>query len=152
MKTQQHGFSLLEVLITIVIVAIGLLGVAGMQVASIKLSTNADIRSQASAHVAQIYERISSNPSQASAYAVAFGASPSGPFQTQLQDWKQTLQTTLPSGDGEIVVTREPDCGGGIPTTVGSPCTLVTVNVRWDESRTKRTGGGDVTFTSFARF
>jgi type IV pilus assembly protein PilV len=154
MKTRQQGFTLLEVLITIVVVAIGLLGVAGMQVASIKLSTNADIRSRASAHVAQIYERISSNPSRAKEYELPKGAAPSGVFQTQLQQWKQTLQTTLPSGDGTIVVTEDAGCGGALPTASGSICWLVTVTVQWDESRTKRTDGSDgtVTFTSFARF
>jgi type IV pilus assembly protein PilV len=155
MRTKVQGFSLLEVLITIVVVAIGLLGVAGMQVASIKLAANADTRSKASAQVSQIYEQMISNRAGLANYAVGFGTTPSGTTteQTQLRLWKETLAAALPGGDGRIVVAAaDPSCGlAASAATVGFPCRNITVTVRWNESNTKRSGGGLVSFVSQTR-
>jgi type IV pilus assembly protein PilV len=56
----QHGFSLIEVLVAITILAVGLLGIAGLQVHSIRYNSGANIRS-VEAYVAQgVMEEITS--------------------------------------------------------------------------------------------
>lgn len=40
----QHGFTLLEILITVIVVAIGLLGLAGLQVTSLRYNHQAYLR------------------------------------------------------------------------------------------------------------
>ena len=150
----QDGFSLLEVLVTMVVVALGLLGVAGMQVASIKLADAADTRSRGATYVSEIVERMMSNPTNAAAYAVAIGAAPtgSGTAFNDLTAWKANL-LRLPSGDGSVTVAADATCDA-LGTGVRA-CRLVTVTVQWDESRAKRSAAGPspglVTFTSTAR-
>jgi type IV pilus assembly protein PilV len=153
---RQQGFSLLEVLVTMVVVALGLLGVAGMQVAAIKLSDAADSRSRGATYVSEIVERMMSNPTNANSYAIAMGGTVSGTDAAALDltAWKANLQK-LPSGDGSVAIADDPTCTAIAGGTGYRPCRLVTVTVQWDESRTKRatsgTNPGLVTFTSIAR-
>ena len=59
---KQHGFSLLEVLISMVIIAVGLLGLSGLQIASLKGTTNAHARNVANLLVMDLSERMRANP------------------------------------------------------------------------------------------
>ncbi|WP_163835133.1 type IV pilus modification protein PilV [Spartinivicinus ruber] len=60
--TNQQGIGLIEVLITILIIAIGLLGLAGMQAQSIKSTYQASQRSQAIWLAQELVERMRANP------------------------------------------------------------------------------------------
>ena len=59
---KQCGFSLLEVLISMVIIAVGLLGLSGLQIASLKGTTNAHARNVASLLVMDLSEHMRANP------------------------------------------------------------------------------------------
>lgn len=62
MKTnRQSGFSMIEVLVTMVILAIGLLGVAGLQIASVRNTQVAAQRSIATQQAYDIAERMRAN-------------------------------------------------------------------------------------------
>lgn len=62
MKTnRQNGFSMIEVLVTMVILAIGLLGVAGLQIASVRNTQVAAQRSIATQQAYDIAERMRAN-------------------------------------------------------------------------------------------
>ncbi len=62
MKTnRQHGFSMIEALVTMVILAIGLLGVAGLQIASVRNTQVAAQRSIATQQAYDMAERMRSN-------------------------------------------------------------------------------------------
>jgi type IV pilus assembly protein PilV len=152
---RNKGFSLLEVLITIVIVTIGLLGVAGMQIASIKLADVANTRTTGAVFVSEMFERMSGNTEGVAAipsvYDVAFGATSA---RTDVNAWKQNIAAALPSGDGSITVVNDPSCAE-LPATEVSflRCRLVTISVRWDDFRGKRgaTQSNLVTFSSTSR-
>lgn len=58
----QHGFTLLEVLVTIVIVSIGLLGLLGLQTVSLVNTQISAARSQASVAADNMADRIRANP------------------------------------------------------------------------------------------
>lgn len=73
------GFSLIEVLVALVVLTIGLLGMAGLQGYSITGSYNAHLRTQATALAQDIIDRMRANPAEAlgTSYDVDFGDAPS---------------------------------------------------------------------------
>ena len=148
----QRGFSLLEVMVTLVLVAIGLLGVAGMQVAAIRLADASDVRTKGTANIESIVERILTNPNNAAAYAVSLtGSVSSGPAVTDVTAWKADLARNLLNGLGSIAVANDTACATNAPRQ----CQLVTVTVRWTENRAQRKAGGAdpdiVEFTTVVR-
>lgn len=112
-STPQSGVSLIEILVTLVIVTLGLLGLVGMQSKLQTSEMEAYQRSQALLLLNDMASRLSSNRSNASAYAT--GAPVSAPLgagatcptavttlvQRDLREWCQSLQ-----GAGEIVGTN----------------------------------------------
>ncbi|RBP29195.1 type IV pilus assembly protein PilV [Marinobacter pelagius] len=58
---RASGFSLIEVLIAVVILAIGLLGVAAVQVVSLQQTNNSYLQTKANLHAQNIAERIRLN-------------------------------------------------------------------------------------------
>ncbi len=79
MKCIQRGFSMIEILITLVIIATALLGTAGMQLQAMKLAKSGDFRTQAVFLANDLAERMEGNEIAAVAgnYAVATASSPS---------------------------------------------------------------------------
>lgn len=67
----QHGFSLIEILVTLLIVAFGLLGLAGFATKSTALSVDAAQRARASALLNDMASRVANNKANAAAYASA---------------------------------------------------------------------------------
>ena len=62
--TKQKGFSLLEVLIATVIMAVGILGVAGLQVVSLQQNRSSLLRAEALLIGGDIIDRMRANPDQ----------------------------------------------------------------------------------------
>ena len=61
-QSKQVGFSLIEVLISILVMGVGLLGLAGLQVASMKGTSNAHSRTVANMLVMDLADRMRANP------------------------------------------------------------------------------------------
>jgi len=66
LNKKSHGFSLLEVLISVVILSIGLLGMAGIQLKGLSSNNSANIRTQATLLANDLAERMHANPLGAS--------------------------------------------------------------------------------------
>ncbi|MBF0190704.1 MAG: type IV pilus modification protein PilV [Magnetococcales bacterium] len=135
----RSGFTLLEVLITLVIVAVGLLGLAKLQLNAIRFTQSAQLRTQALLLGHDILERMRTNRTMAlnGAYTIGFEAlhpdpsdcqaTPCTPAQMAAHDltrWKQDLASLLPDGDGEI---SRIDSGGQE--------SLFHIAIRWDDDR-----------------
>ena len=123
----QRGTTLIEVLIALVVLAIGLLGMALLQVTSVQSNHSAYYRSQVTLLAADLADRMRANRTAAltDAYEFDFPA-PSSEHSvsgTQAQkdtaEWLNTLALTLPEGTGQVEKTG----------------TLVTISVRWNDSR-----------------
>ena len=140
----NNGFSLIEVLIAIVVLSIGLLGLAGLQTASLKSNNSAYQRSQASIMANEILDRMRANRVgiQAGFYNDPYsGGAPSDPgcstsgcsvgnmAQYDVFYWETNLGNTLPSGQGAIT-------GNGS----GS---VFTITVMWDDDRRGTKVNGD---------
>jgi type IV pilus assembly protein PilV len=123
----QRGAGLVEVLVAVIVLSIGLLGIAGMQLGSLRSNHSAWMRSEATLRAQDIMERMRANQPAALAgnYDIALGAAaPTGSTvrDLDLQEWKQDL-SVLPAGDGAIA------------RTVAGGRTRFTVTVQWDDSR-----------------
>jgi type IV pilus assembly protein PilV len=57
----QRGFTMIEVLIAVLILAIGLLGVAGVQLVSMQQTVNSTLRTEATMYAQTVAERLRSN-------------------------------------------------------------------------------------------
>ena len=139
-NAKQTGSSLIEVLITMVIVATGLLGYAGLLATTVKNNNSAFLRSQATFLTNDVLERLRLGRTIAITgnCNVAFGAPPpaspnqlancTSALRTDLGDWKTAVRNSLPAGDASFSVSN-----------TGS----ATVNIQWDED-------GDGVLTSFS--
>ncbi|MFW6236687.1 MAG: type IV pilus modification protein PilV [Desulfovibrionales bacterium] len=110
MKTHhaEQGYTLLEILISLMILALGLLGLAGLQMQGVRDNHSSLLRSQATFLAADILDRMQANRAQAldGEYDVDLGDAPSssGIIQTDLVQWRSAIATALPQGDGSIEV------------------------------------------------
>lgn len=123
MKKPAHskGFTLVEVLIALVVLAIGLLGMASLMMNSLQSSQGAYLRSQASLLTYDIVERMRANHGQAissDAYTLAentgttsdpgcksSGCSPSAQAQLDLHEWRAALDAGIPGA--KAIIERE---------------------------------------------
>ncbi len=72
-KTKQQGFSLVEVLIALIIMSVGMLGIAGLYVQSMQAGRTSMLRHHAVTLAGDIADRIRANPTAGAAYAAATG-------------------------------------------------------------------------------
>jgi len=110
---RQSGSSLVEVLVTIIVLSLGLLSISGLIVTGMKYGHNSYGSSQASWIANDIVDRMRANRDAAStppfSYNLAMTApapssSSSNVAQNDLANWRAKLTATLPSGKGSINV------------------------------------------------
>lgn len=124
---KQRGATLIEILVTMLIVSFALLGIAGMQLTSIRYSQSSSAREVAANLAQAMSEKIRTNTAalaeadDASAYRANNGYAaatsiPNDPAcglgaavctaaesaQRDLREWRQSLQQELPGGRGAI--------------------------------------------------
>jgi len=136
-KKNDRGFTLVEVLVAVVILSVGLLAVAGMQLNSMRGSNNALYRSQAVLGAEDVMDRMRANAAAArdGDYNIAVGVVPVAPTYTgvvlaDLVGWKVSLAANLPQGEGSVVVT-DILSPGPLPVVIGHNVRVV---VRWADS------------------
>lgn len=122
------GMTLVEVLVTLVIISVGLLGVAALQLTTLRNNYDAYVRSQAAMLAADILDRMRANRDEAlnGNYVIAVGAAPGTGtvWQADLTAWKATLAAQLPNGDGSVQTTAV-DADGRV--------SVVSVAIQWGE-------------------
>ena len=122
----MKGFTLIEVLVALVILSVGLLGLAGLQTTGIRNNHSANLRSQATIMAYDIADRIRANKDNVGAYAIAIDGDSDGGetiAESDMEEWLSNLSDRLPSGDGSIEINAE----------------IVTIQVQWIDSRNNDT-------------
>ena len=128
---RQRGFSLVEVLIALIIMSVGMLGIAGLYVQSMQAGRTSMFRHQAVTLAGDVADRIRANPRAGVAYA-GFGANHNcvgqgvdcSEAQMAANDiliWDQEALGSLPNGD--VIVAFD--------DTVNPP--LYTITIQWTE-------------------
>lgn len=120
----QQGMTLIEVLVSLVILGVGLLGAAAIQLNALKYTDSSRISSQASFVAYDMLDRIRANPLADYSALSGVGAM-SGIAQQDLDDFRRNIL----------------DFGG--PTATGSIAMNgphVTINLKWDDARASHPG------------
>lgn len=100
---------MIEVLIALVVTSIGLLGLAALQVTSLKVNHSAYLRTQATELAHDMADRMRANPTAATSggYDLSFVDTPANVTTlpgADLYDWTRMLQRELPGGVGSVAV------------------------------------------------
>lgn len=115
--SEQVGFVLMDVLISILLFSVGVLALIGLQGAMTRSQTEAKIRADASYLANTMAGQIRSNAAQLASYT-ASGCPGMGPCK----EWQDTVAATLPNGVGTVDVsttdTHSPPLWGDVTITI----------------------------------
>ena len=123
-RRQQAGASMIELLVSVLIFAFGMLGLVGLQNKTLGYGQISLLRSQATALSDDILDRMRADRANAKLgnwntglTDASTGISGSTIAATDLKDWKDQVEKLLPSGQASIAVNAG----------------VVTITIRWDE-------------------
>lgn len=123
-RVAQQGISLIEVLITVLVLSVGLLGLAGLQLTSLRNNQSAMERSVGIVQSYSIIEAIRADPDSAksSRFNIALDSEPAGNTfpANSLTLWREQLKANLGS-----------DAVGAVSCN-STRCTII---VQWNDSR-----------------
>ncbi len=119
LRRPARGVSLIEVLIAMLVLAIGLLGLAALQAQGLRFSNDALVRTQATALASDLLDRMRANRDNAADYAAAdlatifAGADPNArrcastvSVANDLLCWSEDIKAALPAPDTPIISGR----------------------------------------------
>ena len=167
----SRGFTLLEVLIAIVVVAFGLLGLAGLQVFALKNNQSASMRVTATNLTTDIIDRMKANyigvinneynkPATTAyntteATCATTGCLPVQLARNDLREWQQRVSDTLPGGIGIVCLDQTPHTDAPpAPNAAWTPpptdCdglggTAYVVKIYWYDDRTQMNAANPTT-------
>ncbi|WP_276488542.1 type IV pilus modification protein PilV [Ectopseudomonas mendocina] len=114
MKRTSHGFSLIEALVTLVLLTVGILGLVAMQGRGIQLTSDSVARNNAALLATELMEKIRANPERLGEFELnelpagdcAFNDPDGSPIgasdvDQQLACWSSKVRTLLPGTDGD---------------------------------------------------
>jgi len=126
----QTGTSMIEVLVAIVILSIGLLGLAGLQTAGLKSNQGASFRSTASMMAYSMLDSMRANRISAGEGSYSHSLPEDDPEAAEAEGeveipgdvtaWLDELKSRLPDGNGAIDIDAD---------------NKVTITIQWDDSR-----------------
>lgn len=172
MRNKSSGFTLLEVMIAIVVVAFGLLGLAGLQVFALKNNQSAAMRSAATVLASDMIDRMKANfqgviaaqydKSNTGDYTTAVagcnltaGCTPTDLAQNDRFEWATRVAGALPGGVGIVCLDSTPDAPAN-PTPAAPGCdgvggTVYVVKIWWLDDRSQANIAGNLkyVYTSF---
>jgi type IV pilus assembly protein PilV len=138
---RQRGDTMIEVLVTVIIIAVGVLGAAALQVTTLKNLSSSHSASAAAIFAEDLSERMRANPAGALARNYDHDSAPTVTASDcakvkcttaaelaayDIDTWWTQVTAVLPSGTGQV------------ESTVGSNIFVLTV--RWDDDRSGSTG------------
>jgi type IV pilus assembly protein PilV len=127
MCVRANGFTLVEVLIALLVLSIGMLGIAALYLESLRASRAALVRTEAVTLAADIADRIRANRNPAGAYDCGgtcdAGEGGNAVAIADLNDWRTAVATQLPGGTTSIT----------FAAAAANATNIYTVTVGWTE-------------------
>jgi len=153
----QQGVTLMEVLIAIVVLSFGLLGMLGMLMNGLKMTSSSHYRTIAAQQLTAMADMINANPSLIGTYANATPMTPSVTAPcfttgcttaelppTDYRLWQANLAALLPSGTGILCLDASP-ADGNSGAFACSNTDRPTVKICWNENARVAISSGGVT-------
>lgn len=160
---RQSGFTLLEVLVSIMVIAVGLLGMAGLQMQSLRQGQSAYYRSVATQLAYDLSDRMRGNMNGVLAngynrtgigtdYAAGVsncntttGCVAADLAKNDAYEWQQMVQTLLPGGQAIVCLDSTPNDGtspavhacDGIAPTDPNERPLHAIKIWWTDDRSE---------------
>jgi type IV pilus assembly protein PilV len=148
-RSSSRGFTLVEVMVSLVVLGIGLLGIAKLVLFSAHSNDSAYLRSQATELAYAILDNMRGNRAIAmtQGYDTPLNTAPAVPgpclgpagclpptlAQYDISMWLTRLAAALPSGSGSIAT---------VTNVVPTPGTTATITVQWDDAAAQTVFGG----------
>ena len=162
---------MLEVLISIVVIAFGLLGIAGLQAFAVKNNQSAAFRTTASTLALDLVDRVYANwpgtsaggynqPALGTAYTTQVpackqlaGCAGAAMAQNDLYEWSTLLAAALPNGQGIVCIDSTPNDGTpAAPACDGLGTTSYVIKIWWRDDRSATGSSNAVAAQSAQRF
>jgi type IV pilus assembly protein PilV len=115
-----RGFTLVEGLIALLVLSIGMLGIAALYAETLQSGRSAQLRTQAVSIAADLADRIRANRVPVNAYTAA---GLNARATADLNEWNALVAARLPEGEGEVRF---------VAGTAITPASY-TIRVRWTE-------------------
>jgi type IV pilus assembly protein PilV len=145
---RQAGTSLIEVLVSLLVLSGGMMGMAGLQSVSLRANQNAFFRTQATTMTLDIVERMRSNlaaveagdyndggsGATASCFTVA-GCSDTQMAAQDILDWSATVAAALPAGDSVVCLDASPNDGVSGADACSNTGAIYAIKIYWDGDR-----------------
>lgn len=145
----SYGFSMLEIMVTIIVISFGLLGLAGLQTLGLKNNHNATVGTQIAGQAYDMSDRMRANIAAVTAGSYnnptatynanclnATGCTAAQMAQHDAYEWTTNLTTLLPSGRGAVCVDSTPNDGTPAAPACDNTGSLYTIKIWWDDERT----------------
>ena len=137
--TKSRGFTLIEVLIALVILSLGLLGLAGLQIISLKNNQSTYVRGQANLMAMDVIDRIRANPHAQQLYLTTVVAASTHSADPPCNQCKDSGNLCAPQQivaldlcDWQAQLSKlSTDATGAITNSNG----VYTISIQWDENR-----------------
>jgi type IV pilus assembly protein PilV len=147
---KNTGFTLIEVLIAMLVLAVGLLGLAGFQVFSLRNNQSAYNRSQATQLAYDMADKIRANPSEANNLASSIYALTSAAIlQTSCNSSPGCTSALMAQNDRALwntnIISALGSFGAG-SITVDPATKVFTITINWDDDRDGDADANDPNF------
>jgi len=130
-RTSQRGITLLEVLISLLIFAVGVLGLVGLQARAVQQSGQAKYRADASLLINELIGQMWTDVRTPAGLQANFSSEPEG---AKFLLWKAKVERALPGAElfpPEVAVVQVDPLPSITPVAGLEPSTQVTIVVRW---------------------
>lgn len=92
-RLSNKGFSLIEILVAVVVLSLGMLGIAALQMTAIRFNQSAQSRTQVTSLANDIIDKMRANPAFLASYTQAVPANATA--NTDVTNWKLALTNVL---------------------------------------------------------